>query len=305
MMKNVLQWSVWPICLAANIAPVIIAAILVPQLVPQVAAATTIVLMLVLLVVEQLVPHRLDWAVSADSEVWRDIGHAAAYAALAVNASRFIFLVILAGGIRSFGLADLFGIWPARSPVWLQIIIVIVFGDFLEYLYHRLSHSYAFLWRLHAIHHTPVRMHTLKGARHHFLYAFGRGVAVWLPLLVVGAPPALVYWQFIGVTVTGLVAHANISFRIPAFMHRLAVTPEFHRIHHSADPKLGNSNFGVVFSFWDIAFGTHSDPLNIVVGQAGINDDPIPRRFLEELKSPVTYAKLVARRGQPISRGFH
>src|SRR5262245_8182247 len=295
MLKSLLQWSVWPACLATNMAPVITGAILVPQLVPQIAAATTIVLMSVLLVVEQLLPHRADWAIGGDCEVWRDIGHSVAYSA-AVNASRVLFLVSLGSGISALGLSDLFGLWPSSRSVWLQIVIVIMLGDFLEYLYHRLSHSYAFLWRLHALHHTSVRLHALKGARHHVLYAFGRGVAVWLPLLVVGAPAGLVYWQFIAVTIAGLTAHANVSFTIPAFMHRLAVTPEFHRIHHAADPKLGNTNFGVVFSVWDMLFGTHSDPLKIVVGETGIDDDPIPRRFLEELRSPVTYATLVARR---------
>src|SRR5262249_53948343 len=154
-------------------------------------------------------------------------GHSVAYAALAVNASRVLFLVMFARGISSLGLANLFGLWPVNRPAWLQIVIVVVLGDLFEYLYHRLSHAYAFLWRLHAVHHSPVRIHPPKGARLPFLYAFGRGVGVWLPLLVVGAPARLVYWQFIEVTVTGLVGHANISFRIPAFVHRLAVTPEF------------------------------------------------------------------------------
>ena len=35
------------------------------------------------------------------------------------------------------------------------------------------------------------------------LYAFGRGVAVWLPLLLLSAPGELVYWQYIAVTITG------------------------------------------------------------------------------------------------------
>jgi hypothetical protein len=57
------------------------------------------------------------------------------------------------------------------------------------------------------------------------------------------------------VTITDLMGHANIRCRIPAFMHRLAVTPEFHRLHHAADPRLGNSNYGVEFPCWDMAFG--------------------------------------------------
>jgi sterol desaturase/sphingolipid hydroxylase (fatty acid hydroxylase superfamily) len=123
-------------------------------------------------------------------------------------------------------------------------------------------------------------------------------VVVWLPLLVLGAPAALVFWPFVAVTITGLVGHANIRCRLPACMHRLAVTPEFHRLHHSADPQLGNSNYGVVCPFWDMAFGTHADPLRVAVGDAGIHDDPMPRQFVAELKSPITYGELVARRQQ-------
>ncbi|HEU5296502.1 MAG TPA: sterol desaturase family protein [Burkholderiaceae bacterium] len=107
----------------------------------------------------------------------------------------------------------------------------------------------------------------------------GSGVAVWTPLLLPGAPAELIYWQFIAIMITGLVGHANVPFRIPAFAHRLLVTPQFHRIHHAADPRGGNSNFGVVFPFWDIAFRSHCDPLRVRFWDAGIRDDPIPRRF--------------------------
>jgi sterol desaturase/sphingolipid hydroxylase (fatty acid hydroxylase superfamily) len=298
MLKRLVEWSVWPLCLVANTAPVVAAAMVAPHLFPQVAAATTLVLMVVLLALEQALPYRTAWSVRGDSEVWRDLGHTVAYAALAINAARVLFLEGLASTIASLGLADLCGLWPTGSPVWLQIVLVIVLGDALEYGYHRLCHTSPLLWRLHAIHHTPVRLHTLKGGCHHFLYAFGRGVVVWLPLLVLGAPAMLVFWQFVAETITGLVGHANIHFSMPAFMHRLAVTPQFHRLHHAADPQLGNANYGVVFPFWDMVFGMHADPLRVTVGDTGIQDDPIPRQYTEELKSPLTYTELVARRPQ-------
>jgi sterol desaturase/sphingolipid hydroxylase (fatty acid hydroxylase superfamily) len=183
-------------------------------------------------------------------------------------------------------LAGVFNVWPGGSPLWSQILLSIVLGDLLEYVYHRASHSHPFLWRLHAIHHTPVRLHVLKGARHHAAYAFGRGVFVWLPLLILGAPPGIVVWQFIAVTVTGLVAHANVACRIPSIAHRLAVTPEFHRVHHAADPRLGNANFAAVLPLWDMLFGTHVDPLKAEVTAAGIRGDPIPRDFAAELSWP-------------------
>jgi hypothetical protein len=44
--------------------------------------------------------------------------------------------------------------------------------------------------------------------------------------------------------------------------------------------------------------GTPASPLSVTVGEAGIQDDPIPRQFVEEIKSPITYGELVARRQQ-------
>ena len=34
------------------------------------------------------------------------------------------------------------------------------------------------------------------------------------------------------------------------------VTPDLHRVHHSAWRPETNSNFGAVFTIWDLAFGT-------------------------------------------------
>src|SRR2546428_9431355 len=97
MLKMLFQWSVWPLCLAANAAPVVAAAMFAPQALPQVAAATTVLLIFVLLAIEQLLPYRADWSVRGDSEIWHDVCHTGLYAALAVNASHLIFLVVLAG----------------------------------------------------------------------------------------------------------------------------------------------------------------------------------------------------------------
>src|SRR5215510_5014535 len=110
MLKSIVEWSIWPLCLAANTAPSVAATMFAPQLFPQAAAATTLVLIFVLLAIEQALPYRADWSVRGDSEVWRDVGHALAYAALAINASRILFLGVLANGLSALGLADLCGI---------------------------------------------------------------------------------------------------------------------------------------------------------------------------------------------------
>jgi len=285
---RVARWLIWPAGLIAHSVLVIAAAVIAPAVLSPVAAATTVLLTVILLVVESWLPYRTDWSLRGDPEIWRDLGHAVMYAGLAVNTSRLLFLVLAPRVIAVVPFASAFRVWPAAGPIWVQVLLAIVLGDLLEYVYHRASHHSAFLWRLHAIHHTPVRLHVLKGARHHAGYAIGRGVFVWLPLLIVGAPPAIVIWQFIAVTITGLAAHANVAYRIPACAHRLAVTPEYHRVHHAADPRLGNANFAAVFPLWDFLFGTHADPLTVEVTDAGIRNDPISRDFVAELRWPLS-----------------
>jgi len=71
----------------------------------------------------------------------------------------------------------------------VQILLVIVLADALEYAYHRLTHTVGWLWPLHAIHHSPVRLNAVKASRHHLLYMLGRGLLVWLPIVALGAPP--------------------------------------------------------------------------------------------------------------------
>jgi sterol desaturase/sphingolipid hydroxylase (fatty acid hydroxylase superfamily) len=59
--------------------------------------------------------------------------------------------------------------------------------------------------------------------------------------------------------------HANIDY--PRWVDRafgwLLVTPAMHRIHHSPDQRETDSNYGIMFSFWDRLFGTYrtADPI--------------------------------------------
>jgi sterol desaturase/sphingolipid hydroxylase (fatty acid hydroxylase superfamily) len=85
------------------------------------------------------------------------------------------------------------------------------------------------------------------------------GLVIGLPLvLVMGPRPwVLVAYELLDVFVT-VVSHANVS--LPSSIERrlryLLVTPDLHRIHHSARPEETDSNFSAVFPVWDIVFGT-------------------------------------------------
>jgi sterol desaturase/sphingolipid hydroxylase (fatty acid hydroxylase superfamily) len=285
MARTVLSWTIWPLSVAAIIAGVIgLADLDNPASIYAAMGRTALASTVVLLALELVLPYRVDWKWRGDRDLWRDIGHFVLYAQVGGLAAQLLFLAGLGSLLEPLALPSL---WPKSSPIVVQVLLVMLLGDALEYWLHRLSHRVPALWRVHAIHHMPTRLHMLKAGRHHLLYFLLRGLLVWTPLLLLGAPAELVVWQFVAIAITGNVAHANIDLKIPKLAHRLLVTPQFHRIHHSADLREGNSNFGVMLPIWDMIFGTHIDPVKTEVRAMGIDGDPIPHRWLVELASPV------------------
>lgn len=286
MIRTILAWTLWPLGVVSVLASILFFADLgSPRSIFEITGRTFLVALVVLLVIELVLPYRTDWKVRGDRDIWRDIGHSVLYGQVGALIASFVFIAGFAAILEPLHLPSL---WPAQSPVIAQVLLVIVVGDFFEYWLHRLSHKIPALWHLHAVHHMPTRLHMLKAGRHHVLYFPLRGLMVWVPLALLGVPPELIAWQFVAIVLTGNIDHANIDFRIPAFMHRVLVTPQFHRVHHSADTREGNSNFGVMLPIWDMIFGTHVDPVKNDVRNVGIEGDPIPHRFFPELLGPLS-----------------
>jgi sterol desaturase/sphingolipid hydroxylase (fatty acid hydroxylase superfamily) len=301
MVRSVLSWTVWPLSVAVLVAALIgLADLDSPGSIYATMGRTALASTAVLLALELVLPYRTDWKWRGDRDLWRDIGHFALYAQLGGLGAQVLFLVWFAPLLEPLSLPS---IWPEASPIIVQVLLVMLIGDGLEYWLHRSSHMVPALWRIHAIHHMPTRLHMLKAGRHHVLYFFLRGLLVWTPLLLLGAPPELIVWQFVALALTGNVAHANIDLKIPKFVHRLLVTPQFHRIHHSVDGHEGNSNYGVLLPIWDMIFGTHVDPVTTEVRASGIDGDPIPHRWLAELTAPARRFEAAGATLNPSSEG--
>jgi sterol desaturase/sphingolipid hydroxylase (fatty acid hydroxylase superfamily) len=144
-------------------------------------------------------------------------------------------------------------------PFWVQLAIGVAALDAASYALHRVFHSSAVLWRLHALHHADPELDISTTIRHHpgesLFMALAIGVfstAIGLPTLVIGAYASL------NMSVQ-LFAHANIRLpkRLASGLGWLLVTPGLHRVHHSRHPADVATNYGLVFSVWDRLFGTY------------------------------------------------
>lgn len=147
-------------------------------------------------------------------------------------------------------------------PLFLQFVIVFAAADLLDYALHRAAHNLGWLWRLHAVHHSDPHLDASTGARFHPLEISINAAAKVIFFAVSGLPLWIEGVRVILLNSLLFLQHANIEF--PAGVERLRwllVTPGMHRIHHSPEAPLINSNYGMFFSFWDRIFGTFRPPV--------------------------------------------
>jgi sterol desaturase/sphingolipid hydroxylase (fatty acid hydroxylase superfamily) len=144
-------------------------------------------------------------------------------------------------------------------PAWLAIVLAVVVLDFVIYLQHVLFHAVPALWRLHMVHHADLDFDVTTGLRFHtleILLSMGIKLAA---LVLLGAPALAVLIFEVLLNATAMFSHGNI--RLPTWLdqglRRVVVTPEMHRVHHSAIPRETNSNFGFNLPWWDHLLGTY------------------------------------------------
>jgi sterol desaturase/sphingolipid hydroxylase (fatty acid hydroxylase superfamily) len=144
-------------------------------------------------------------------------------------------------------------------PELAGLIVGIMILDGFKYMLHRLSHKLDFLWRLHRVHHTDVDFDVSTSVRHHPAEAIVGTLNECLVIAVFGlSPESLFIWAMTSSTID-LFNHANL--RLPlildSMLRWLLVTPDMHRIHHSAFQAETDSNFSSFLSFWDKLFGSY------------------------------------------------
>jgi sterol desaturase/sphingolipid hydroxylase (fatty acid hydroxylase superfamily) len=143
--------------------------------------------------------------------------------------------------------------YQIAGPAWVWSVMVFLALDYSNYIWHILLHKLPLLWRFHLVHHTDLDLDITTAFRFHFgeLIAslFFRGAAI----LLTGASPLMVLVYEIAFEAATQFHHSNtrLPFRVEKILNFLIVTPRMHGIHHSMVKKETDSNYSVIFSFWD------------------------------------------------------
>ncbi len=144
-------------------------------------------------------------------------------------------------------------------PIWLSILVSVVLLDGVIYLQHVLFHALPLLWRLHRMHHADVDFDVTTGSRFHPIEIFLSMLIKFAAIIALGPPAVAVLLFEIILNVMAMFNHSNIALpnKIDRLLRWLVVTPDMHRVHHSAISCETNSNFGFNLSLWDKLFGTY------------------------------------------------
>ena len=150
-----------------------------------------------------------------------------------------------------------------------SIVIILAF-DLALFLAHMIQHEIPFLWNFHKVHHsaevlTPItvyRMHPIDDMIGFVFTGLFTGVSD-------GLFRYFVSWHFSPILVGGLnvflfvfylasyhLRHSHVWLSYGPFWSKVFVSPAQHQIHHSTKKKHWDKNYGFIFSFWDLAYGS-------------------------------------------------
>ena len=203
------------------------------------------------------------------------------YAILALNAGIFFFFTlpfvlphtVFAGLLLSA--SEVAGVdvpAPTNAIGWqlLFSLYMLLVWDFVATSSHYLKHRIPVLWEFHKVHHSAEAMTPVTNYRRHpvdFLFSSiiivtgtGLALALWVqvfgyagPVLAYyGMPAALAVWYLLGYNLR----HSHMWICYGPFWSRILISPAQHQIHHSREARHYDTNFGLVFAFWDRLYGT-------------------------------------------------
>ena len=171
-------------------------------------------------------------------------------------------------------------------PAVLRFVLVIIAADAVEYASHRAYHEVPFLWRIHAIHHSPETMDWLSGSRLHFLEPLATRSVVLVPIFLLGFPQDTIFAYLIFISVQSVLIHSNIKVNV-GWLRYVIVTTQFHHWHHASDAEAIDKNYTAHTPLFDLLFGTWHLPADRWPVKYG-TVKPVPGGMIGQFLHPIT-----------------
>lgn len=184
-------------------------------------------------------------------------------------------------GVALWAQSQALGLFPALGLAGAgAIAATLVLMDLAIWAQHVAMHRWAWLWRLHRVHHVATRFEATLGLRFHPLEIVISLCWKLLLIVVFGLPAAGIALYETLLALAALWSHADLALppRLERAVSVVLVTPTWHRVHHAPDRICTDSHYGNLLTAWDRLFRTRpelppSDQRSMPIGLAAWRDD--------------------------------
>lgn len=186
------------------------------------------------------------------------------------------------GAVVALLLMGVYQLTPLRWSMahWWHWVVLFVVYDFFYYWSHRASHTYAFMWASHAVHHNSPKLNLSTGLRNSWV----GGAIDWVffvPPIALGFHPLALGVVFAIGSAWDFLTHTPYIGKLPV-IDALFNSPSNHRVHHAKDLAYADKNCGGTLIIWDRLFGTYAaEPESLEYGTLEAPRRPYNPFYLE------------------------
>ena len=212
------------------------------------------------------------------------------FSLIAYNAISNVAVELFNDFLAVFGTTNIVAIEIDRWPAWLQLFLLFVLADFIQWNTHRLLHTVPWLWEFHKLHHSVKEMGFAAHLRYHWMETIVYKSIQYLPLAMIGYSLLDFFAVHIFALAIGHLNHANLNWNYGPLKY-IFNSPRMHIWHHAralpAQHRHG-VNYGISLSIWDYLFKTAYTPNEGRDIELGFNDDKdYPTGFARQLIYPL------------------
>jgi sterol desaturase/sphingolipid hydroxylase (fatty acid hydroxylase superfamily) len=233
---------------------------------------------------ERVMPYRPRWR-EPRGDLLTDVWHTLINQILLSRGLNIAWVAALAGATAWLAARHEGGPWPHEWPILAQLVTMLLIAELGRYWLHRFSHRNPWLWRLHAVHHSPARLYFLNAGRVHPLEKAIYLVPEAVPFILLGTNVECLAMYATFNSIHGLFQHGNVNVRLGPLNYLFSMA-ELHRWHHSRLVEESDHNFGNNLCVWDLVFGTWFLPKERAVGPLGLQADDYPESFMRQIAAP-------------------
>lgn len=192
--------------------------------------------------------------------------------------------------ISGFGFENIEIISIGSLPTSVQLLLIFLLTDFVQWNIHRLLHSVPFLWKFHKVHHSVQEMGFAAHLRYHWMESVVYKTLQFIPLALIGFNTENLFVVYVFQIIIGHLNHSNLNLTYGPLKFVLN-NPVMHIWHHSKNLPEGSNgiNFGITLSLWDYIFKTvfiPHDGKEIELGFQNISS--YPESFIKQTIFPFT-----------------